>query len=215
MTASPNPVGRRGAMIGIVAVLMLGSAGMGYALRPAPPEPLVLATIAPTATLRPSPVPTIAPTTTPAPMTVYVSGEVRKPGVYTLPVGSRIVDAISAAGGVTVKADGAALNQAQVVQDGMQIHIPARGTASPPPPISQTVAATQPASVPTVPGLININTADATLLETLPGIGPTLAADIIAYRTQNGPFTTLEELMNVPGIGEGRYADLEGLITVQ
>ena len=157
-----------------------------------PAEPLVLVE------------PTVAPTATPSPLVVYVSGAVARPGVYELPPGSRVVDAIEAAGGMTDEAAAEAINQATRLQDGAQVHVPAKGE-----PVARgasSVSASAPAgksdggqmSAP----LLNVNTATAAELEALPGIGPTLAARIVEDRETNGPFTNVDDLKRVKGIGD-------------
>jgi len=130
---------------------------------------------------------------------VHVLGAVASPGLYELPEGSRAVDAIAAAGGFARKADEAAVNLARFVTDGEQIIVPIVG-ASP--------ASTGPGS-----GLININSADATALETLPRIGPAMSARIIAWREANGRFASVDDLKKVTGIGEATFAGLKDLVT--
>jgi competence protein ComEA len=123
---------------------------------------------------------------------VHVVGQVRSPGLYELPAGSRVVDAIAAAGGFTAAADQAALNLAQVVEDGQQIVVAKRGAA----PAASGAGAG---------GMVDINTADATALETLSGIGPALAQRILDYRTAHGGFATVADLQKVPGIGPKKF----------
>jgi competence protein ComEA len=135
---------------------------------------------------------------------VDVDGAVRRPGVVTLPDGSRVVDAIKAAGGQSSRADTGSLNLAQVLMDGEQVIVPRRG--------SPGQAASPGVSV--APGLVNLNTATATELETLPGIGPVLAAAIVDWRTQNGGFTSVDQLEQVSGIGPATFAELASLVRV-
>jgi len=130
---------------------------------------------------------------------VHVLGAVASPGLYELPEGSRAVDAIASAGGFARKADEAAVNLARFVTDGEQIIVPVIGA---------TTASTGPGS-----GLININSADATALETLPRIGPAMSARIIAWREANGRFTSVDDLKKVTGIGEATFAGLKDLVT--
>jgi competence protein ComEA len=113
---------------------------------------------------------------------VHVVGQVRNPGLYELPAGDRILDAVAAAGGFTAVADQADLNLAQVIEDGQQIVVAQQGVA----------AASAPAGGPG--GTVDLNTADATALETLDGIGPALAQRILAYRTAHGGFRTVNDL---------------------
>ncbi len=150
----------------------------------------------------PTPLPTTAPT--PGPVRVYVSGAVLSPGVYTLPAGSSAAEAIDAAGGPTDEADLASVNLAQAVQDQEQLHVP-------------LVRAGQPDSpdAPQTDGAVNINTADSQTLQTLPGIGPAMAERIISYRQENGSFATVDDLVNVKGIGPATLEKLRDLITVQ
>lgn len=184
---------------------------------------LVEPTVAPTET----PVPTVtpAPTATAAPVAVFVSGEVRAPDVYYLSPGSRVVEAIEAAGGFTAEADPTIVNLAEPVSDGMHVHVPAAGTVPTPPPLSVAATAVPTAAPPASDGqqddqaaqqaaLININTATPEELDELPGIGPAIAQRIVDYRTANGPFATIEEIKLVSGIGDKLFEKIKALITV-
>lgn len=167
----------------------------------------------------PPPTPTVTPTLTPSPLAVYVSGEVERPAVYTLPPGSRMSDALAAAGGPTAKADLTRLNLARRLQDEEQVYVPAKGESPPPspiPPATPPPATSQaPSSPAEPPGKININTATAAELESLPRIGPALAERIIEYREANGPFASIEEIMNVKGIGPATFEQIKDMITVE
>lgn len=132
---------------------------------------------------------------------VHVTGAVNRPGLVTVSTGARVVDAIAAAGGLTAEADQAAINLARAVNDGEQLIVPRVGEA--------TIA-----SGTTAGGLVNLNTADQAALEALPHIGPALAARIIAWRTEHGSFTSVDDLRQVSGIGDKTFADLEPLVTV-
>lgn len=150
----------------------------------------------------------LAPIPTPLPMRVHVSGAVADPGVFELPSGSIVKDAIEAAGGPSPQASLERLNLAAMVQEGQLITVP---TLVPTP--SGTAL---PANAPdNDQGLININLADAPELDRLPGIGPTLAQEIVRYREANGPFARIEDLLNVPGIGPAKLDQVRDLITVQ
>ena len=141
-------------------------------------------------------------------VTVHVAGRVLHPDVYSLPSGSRAVDAVAAAGGAAMFADMNAVNLATVLMDGQQVYIPAIGEAP------RTASATSPSpgsSAPFEP--VNINTADESALDALPGIGPSTARAIVAYRDEHGPFATVESLDQVPGIGPSKVANLDGLVT--
>jgi len=202
---------------GVVAALLLVGVGYGVATlrRDAQPAPIEIIPPQPTATV-PATI-AVQPSPTAGPVHVYVSGAVMAPAVYELPPGSLIDDAVRAAGGFAADADPAAVNLAQTVSDGMQIHVPTQGEQPTPPPVSQPAAAATPAvrmGGVTVGGLININTAAQIDLEMLPGVGPSTAANIIAYREANGPFAAIEAIMDVPGIGEGKFEAIRDLITV-
>lgn len=131
---------------------------------------------------------------------VHICGAVKEPGVYSLPEGSRVVDAIRAAGGLTQDASERDVNQASVVADGMQIVVPTLEEVK---NGSYTWGAAAKGGGETEDGLVDINTADAALLMTLPGIGQTRADAIVAYREQHGSFSTIEDIMKVDGIKEG------------
>ena len=143
---------------------------------------------------------------------VHICGAVKEPGVYSLPEGSRVVDAIRAAGGLTQDASERDVNQASVVADGMQIVVPTLEEVK---NGSYTWGAAAKGGGETEDGLVDINTADAALLMTLPGIGQTRADAIVAYREQHGSFSTIEDIMKVDGIKEGSFAKLRDRITVR
>jgi competence protein ComEA len=151
----------------------------------------------------------LLPPPTLPPLVVYVTGAVVEPDVYNLPPGSRVAEAISAAGGMTAQADPQALNLAQVVTDGMRIHVPDISETS-----QETLAENPSRSAPALEILININTATQEELELLPDIGPHIAQEIIAYREANGPFQSIDEIMNVSGVGTITYNTIRDLITV-
>ncbi|KPL87989.1 hypothetical protein SE16_10775 [Ardenticatena maritima] len=157
--------------------------------------------------------PTPAPTPTLAPLTVYVSGAVHAPGLYTVPPNSRIADAIAAAGDFSSDAVPEAINLALPLADGMHIHVPAQGEADAPPVVSSGSGAPS-GQASAASGLVNINTATVAELDTLPGIGPSIAQRIIDYREQNGAFQTVDELKNVKGIGDKTFAEIAPLVTV-
>ncbi len=132
---------------------------------------------------------------------IYVCGAVSAPGVYALPGGSRIFEALSLAGGLTEDADTTVINQAEPVTDGMMIRIPAQGEAA--------AEAAEPSD-----GRINLNTATVEELMTLPGIGTSKAESIIAYREEHGAFRDITELMQIPGIKEGVFSKLKEKVKV-
>ena len=188
-------------VVGLCLGVVLGVGGMVIS-RQSRPVPIVIS----------PPEPTAAPllTATPSAVQVYVSGQVAAPDVYELPPDGRVEDAVTAAGGFTAQAQPALVNLAQPLFDGMQIYVPAEGEeASLPLPV-----ATAPAGTSNSGDLVNINTAGLEELDTLPGIGPSTAQNIIDYRESNGPFETLEEIMDVPGIGEAKFNQIKDLITI-
>jgi competence protein ComEA len=140
---------------------------------------------------------TLLPTATPGMLTVYVSGAVATPGLYTLPEGSRMDVAIQAAGGLLPGAEAEDVNLAEELKDGQQINIPG-------------IVDTSHVNV----GRININTASADELDTLPGVGPTTAQAIVDYRLQNGPFQVIQDIQKVPGVGPATYALIQDYINV-
>lgn len=146
----------------------------------------------------------------PAMVVVDVAGKVRRPGIASLPLGSRVVDALEAAGGARRGVDLVGLNLARVLVDGEQIVVGV------PPPGGVAAPAASAPGVPPPPGgaLVNINTADQAQLEELPGVGPVTAAAILQWRTENGPFTAVDELMEVSGIGEATLAEIAPHVTL-
>lgn len=140
---------------------------------------------------------------------VHVAGAVMRPGLYRLAAGARVVDGVAAAGGLAPDADAAAINLARTLDDGEQLLVPRVGEA--PPPASGTAAGGAGAAA---GGKIDLNTADAAALETLPRIGPALAERILQWREDNGRFTSVDDLLSVPGIGDKLLAGLRDLVRV-
>ncbi|HJU50767.1 MAG TPA: ComEA family DNA-binding protein [Acidimicrobiia bacterium] len=136
-------------------------------------------------------------------LTVHVGGWVARPGLVDLPAHSRVADAIAAAGGLLPGASTETINLAEPLTDGTQVIVPGPATASGSP---------QPQSGPAGDGRIHLNRASATELDELPGIGPVIAERIIAHRTEHGPFQAVEDLLDVPGIGEAKLASLRDLV---
>lgn len=147
---------------------------------------------------------------------VHVCGSVKHPGVYATDVDSRVVDALELAGGLTKDAAGDYLNQAQRITDGQRVYVPAKSELDSL-TIDDYVIGGEAASLEESKdaSLININSADANQLMTLPGIGQSKANSIIEYRNVNGTFKTIEDLMNVPGIKEGSFHQISDKITVK
>ncbi len=160
---------------------------------------------------------TLSPPPTPLPVVVHVSGAVADPGVYALPTGSRVKDAIESAGGLSPDASIQGLNLAAQLQDGDLIWIPAIPKANPETSNPDKIPSEDqaPISTPASTGLININTATLEELDTLPGIGPVKAQSIIDHRNEHGPFNSIEAIQDVVGIGPVTYEGLKELITVQ
>ncbi|WP_420877822.1 helix-hairpin-helix domain-containing protein [Streptomyces agglomeratus] len=139
-----------------------------------------------------------------------MSGKVRRPGIHRLLAGSRVADALRAAGGVKAGADTAGLNRARLLMDGEQVVV---GVPAPPGAAGPAAGGGSPAAAPGgTAGPIGLNAATAEQLETLPGVGPVLAQHIIDYRTEHGGFRSVEELREVKGIGDRRFADLLPLV---
>ncbi|QBF47961.1 ComEA family DNA-binding protein [Janibacter limosus] len=161
-------------------------------------------------------------------VTVHIVGEVERPGVVTLPAGSRVDDALDQAGGATSEADLTGVNLARPLVDGEQVVVPAPGERVVGAPGAGTGAASGGAGAAGAGGagvgdagaggaaaeLVNLNTADLATLETLPGVGPVLAQRILDWRTEHGQFTAVEELGEVSGIGDKIYAQLSPKVTV-
>lgn len=142
----------------------------------------------------------LMPPPTPAPLRIHVAGAVHSPGVYQLPPGSIVADAIQAAGGVLPEAQMDNINLASGLAEGQRVYIPTE----------QEQIAIQAATGP----LIAVNTASAPQLEQLPGIGPVLAQNIVAYRDRYGPFQQLEDLLEVEGIGPSKLEGIRDLVLV-
>ena len=134
---------------------------------------------------------------------VDVAGAVARPGLYHLPQGARVADAVARAGGLTRKAERSAVNLAAPVSDGQQVLVAARGS----PGAASGSGAASGAGAP-----VSLSSATAEQLDALPGVGPVTAQKIIAYRKVHGPFTSIEGLDAIPGIGPARLANLEGLV---
>jgi competence protein ComEA len=158
------------------------------------------------------------PAQVPPDLRVYISGAVQTPGVYSLQAGDRLVDALEAAGGPTAEADLTAVNLARRAQDEEHYYIPRVGeTPLPIATVTEGLGAVQSTIAPGAgdgKGLIDLNTASADALATLPGIGPVKAQAIIAYREQNGRFQSIDQITEVSGIGPATYEKIRGLVTI-
>jgi competence protein ComEA len=157
------------------------------------------------------PVAAPAPTPSPTSILVHVAGEVRRAGVYAFDSGERVIDAIDAAGGARGDAALDELNLAAPLTDGSQVLVPGRSDVDRS-PVADGSAAGAATDAPTA--RINVNTADATELEDLPGIGEVLSQAIVDYREEFGPFSSVDELEDVSGIGPSILADIRDLVAV-
>ncbi|MFI6510198.1 helix-hairpin-helix domain-containing protein [Streptosporangium sp. NPDC050855] len=190
----------------VAAVAALAGGVHAWWSRPAP-EPLAPPVPVSGAPLRPPTAPR-APSAPVAELTVHVTGKVRRPGVITLPAGSRVADAVREAGGVRGSATTGSLNLARRLVDGEQIVVGAPGPAAPvtgPPPATPM----DPSSA-----VIDLNAATPEQLELLPGVGEVLARRITEYRDAHGGFRTVEELRDVSGIGDRKYAEMRDRVRV-
>jgi competence protein ComEA len=199
----------------VVAVLAwVNARGSGEAVELAPRG---TSSIAARASTTPSPVASlsaVSPSPSPAGVVVDVEGRVHRPGLQRLPPGSRVADAVRAAGGTTPGAVLTALNLARLLTDGEQVVVPAPGDPAPAaggagPPADGSTTSGGPAA-----GPLDLNTATPPGLDSLPGIGPVLAERIVAWRTQHGRFTSVDELAEVPGIGPKALERLRPLVRV-
>ena len=193
----------RGYLI-VILLNFIGMAGIFLMVR-RPTQDLVA--------ILPPPTTTPAPTATPVILTVYVSGAVAEPDVYALPAGSRVKQAIEAAGGFAEGAVEAGINLAQALVDGQQIYVPGQDEMTAPGVaiVGSLANASSPADS---EGLVNINLASVQQLSTLPGIGPAIAGRIIEYRESYGGFRAIEDIKQVKGIGDATFEKLKDLITV-
>ncbi|MEO8292295.1 MAG: ComEA family DNA-binding protein [Actinomycetota bacterium] len=201
----------RSELVGLVVVVAvtLGGAGLWYT-RSLPRPVAVQAAPAPAAAAAgASGAVGVSPTPSPAPVFVDVAGWVRHPGVYEFATGQRVIDAVDAAGGARPGADLTSLNLAAPLTDGTQILVSKENV------VSAGGGTTLPGATTGTGGtLVNVNTASATELETLSGVGEVIAAAIVDYRTQNGPFTSVDQLEDVSGIGPATMEEIRDSVTV-
>ena len=191
-------------VIGLVAAAVSLVVGWWLLRPPADPPEEALPYASSTSALPPSSGSTVSDL-----LVVHVAGSVVSPGLHELTAGSRVADAIAAAGGLTPQADAARINLAAPVSDGQRVYVLAVGEQEP----AVAVGGGDPVSGATS-GPVNLNTADAEALDSLPGIGPATAAAIIEHRGKVGAFTSVDQLLDVPGIGEAKLEALRDLVTV-
>lgn len=184
---------RRWRLVGAVALTAAVGAGLSFGMLGGA-EPL------PSESPAVTPVGTVAEPPPADEIVVHVAGAVRRPGLVELPPGSRVADAVAAAGGLTEDAVDTAVNLAAPLTDGSQVVVPS---------VTDPVPAES-----TGDGLVHVNVASAQDLERLPGVGPVLAERIVAFRDSNGPFGTVEDLLDVPGIGEAKLAAMRDALAV-
>lgn len=192
----PPPVRVAGTAAGVVGVVLVG-----WLLLRDPPAPVE-------ASLPVADVPAVTSTTSPAEVVAHAAGAVHRPGLYRLRKGSRIDDLLRAAGGALGDADLDRVNLAAPVADGVRVHVPRRGE----PGMADDGAGGGAASAPAGP--LDLNTATAVQLDALPGVGPATAEAIIAERGRRGRFRTVDDLLDVRGIGAAKLDALRDLVTV-
>jgi competence protein ComEA len=190
----------RGELAALVAVVGVTVAGAGFWYVRSLPAPVQVRS-GPSEALAP------APTASASLILVDVAGWVRRPGVYEFADGARVIDALDAAGGARPGAVLSSLNLAAPLVDGTQVLVPKESQS---PPTTETGTGT----VSGATGLVNVNSATNTELETLPGIGEVIAQAIVDHRTENGPFTSVEQLVDVSGIGDATLETIRELVTV-
>jgi competence protein ComEA len=193
----------RAELIALVAVVGVTVAGAGFWYVRSLPAPVQVRS-GPSEALVPAPTASASPTTV---ILVDVAGWVRRPGVYEFAEGARVIDAIDAAGGARPSAVLSSLNLAAPLVDGTQVLVPKESQS---PPTTETGTG----SVSGATGLVNVNSATNAELETLPGIGEVIAQAIVDHRTENGPFTSVEQLVDVSGIGDATLESIRELVTV-
>ena len=200
----------RSELIGLIVLVVVTMAGAGLWYVRSLPKPVTIAAGAPQqAPPAGGALASVVASPTGPPIIVDVTGWVHEPGVYEFAQGDRVIDAVDRAGGAKNGADLSVLNLAAPLTDGTQVVVPKAGAAG-----SVAVAPGATGSGAAGSGLININTASATEFETLSGIGEVLAGAIVDYRTENGPFASVDDLENVSGIGPATLEEIRDQVTV-
>lgn len=191
MSGSSAPGARRRLGVGAALVVMIAAAAIA----------VVIGMVRTSTAASVDEIPAAPASVVPATVYVHVHGAVLRPGLYRLALGARVVDLVAAAGGFADDAEQAGVNLARELADGEQVRVPVFGEEPPAGEVSSD-------------GRVNINTADAGALESLPRIGPAIAQRIIAWRDDHGRFTSVEDLRAIPGIGDKMLAALRDLVTV-
>lgn len=186
-------------LIGLV-VLVIAVGALGLPVLRSTDDPRAVDALIPNVALTP----TTAVAPAPVDVVVHVSGAVVSPGVYSVPPTARVIDAIERAGGATTDADLDQLNLAAVVGDGQQIRVPMMGEVLPSTPVDNPVA-----------NPVDLNHADVAALQSLQGIGPATAEAIVVFREQNGPFRSVDDLLDVPGIGPAKLSAIVDDVVVR
>jgi competence protein ComEA len=218
VVARLGPAARR--RLGAVAAALLlgiGVVAAGWALlRPPelPPTEELLPYAPAESGAGPAAGPAPTSTTTAAAIVVHAAGAVAVPGIHSLPPGSRVSDLLVAAGGPAPDADLDRVNLAAPVGDGERVWFPRVGEDAEPPVVAGTGGGSGPGGGTGPPAPVDLNVATAEELDALPGIGPATAAAILEHRSSRGPFASVEDLLDVPGIGEAKLAQLRDLVTV-
>ena len=202
-------------VLGVLAVIGAAIGGWWALRAPSGPDP---AEILPMAGSVEIPIAASSPVPDPGRIVVDVVGAVARPGLHELPVSSRVADAVEAAGGLTAEADRMRLNLAEPLIDGSRLWVPAVGESAGPEVVAVTGGSGAGGGAGTGDGRlsapVNVNTAGAAELEELPGIGPALAAAIVDHRQRHGSFATVDELVEVSGIGPAKLEQIRPLAAV-
>lgn len=214
--AGRPPAGLVAAAVAVLAVLGGAAFGAYLLLRPPAPPPEITLPMAGTDAdpAGPTSSATVAATTVPDEVVVHAAGAVARPGLYRLPAGSRVADLVDAAGGLAPGADADRINLAAPLEDGQRVYIPRAGEAIPPENPVAGGPGPDGGGTPSALEPLDLNQATVDELDTLPGIGPTIAGAIVRYRDEHGPFRSVEQLLDVPGIGEAKLAQLRDLVRV-
>ena len=211
--------------LGIVAVVVVAAGVAWWLLRPPPPPIEAALPLATGTSITPDPSapdPTASTTATaPVELVVQSAGAIASPGVYRLPPGARVDDLVAASGGLTGDADVDRVNLASLVGDGERVWFPRRGDEAPPEVVAGAgggggapAGGAAPPGPAAAPAMVNLNTATAAELDTLPGVGPATATAILAYREEHGSFAAVDDLLEVRGIGDAKLEQIRPLATV-